>query len=204
PRRHASPTDQACFDEQLRTVTDRRDGAVRRGEPPHEAHRGFVDPQVIGRVPAGDDERVEALGIGIGDRGVGGDVLLATFAGERFVFLRTEDGDLVTGLAQGVIRFAELGIFELVSEQNCDFRHSGSPWCVALYAVCRAYEGPCKSPASGGSCLPERRSPPSRAPAVRERATLVRFRVWPRSNSGSGAWTRATCWSPSFPTKSPP
>lgn len=123
PRGHAFAPDQPRFDQQLRTVTYRRDGAVRRGKPAHEVHGRRMDAQMIRRMSPGDHQGIEPSGIGIGDRGVRGDVLPAAFAGERFVFGWAEHRHFVPRFAQGVIRFAELRIFELVSEQNCDFGH---------------------------------------------------------------------------------
>src|ERR1041384_2521381 len=106
--------------QKLRPMADRRDELAGLVEPLHEVDDALVDPQVVGRLAAGDQQRVVVVGRCVVDREIHLRLLLALVAFELFAGLPADDVDAVALLLQAIVRHAELGILETLAQQTRD------------------------------------------------------------------------------------
>ena len=77
-------------------------------------------PNLVGRVPAGDDERVEVFYAGGPGGDIGDDDGVAALAAKLGAGARADDRHGGTGRGERVTRPAQLAIFEAVLDENRD------------------------------------------------------------------------------------
>ena len=119
-------------------MADREDGVLAVEEGSGEIDHPLICAEVVRRVAAGKEERVELIRLDLVDAALGADDFLAVLAGQLGVLVEPNDHHLMSGGLERVIRLAEFGVLEVVVEQAGD-SHCRSPrvplWITLLKSV---------------------------------------------------------------------
>src|SRR5581483_2035093 len=122
-------------DQELGAVADGRDQLAALLESLDEVDHALVDAEVIGRLAAGDEQGVVVLGAHLVDRLLGLDLFLPLVALELLAGLHADDVDLVALLLEAVVRDAELGILETLTQNTGDLHRGLLRWAARWAAV---------------------------------------------------------------------
>src|SRR5512135_953435 len=173
-------------------VADRGEDLPFLGGLRDEVHHRLVPPHVVGRVAAGDNDRVEIVGLDL----IGGDVRLgrvAVLRGVRLARARADDLDVAARLAEPEDRVPELQVLVELLDEDGDALASQVIHGALLWGFERRPHGGWPGPMTERVAL--RRRERARAAGPRRGRTRPSPRSGPpRSSRGAGSRGPAAPW----------